>query len=107
MSQLAPGRIYQRHVPIRDPLYLKMIRNLPCIACGKFKWRIEAMHTGPHGLGQKASDLDSLPGCHDCHRELHCIGPVAFQDKYKISFRALILKLNTFYREKIKPEEAA
>ncbi len=107
MSQIWTGPIYQRQKPVRDPLYLKMIRRLPCIGCGKFKWRIEAMHTGPHGLQQKASDLDTLPGCQDCHRELHRIGPVKFQEKHRVDFAVFRKKFNDFYFEKIKPQEAA
>lgn len=52
------------------------------------------MHTGPHGLGQKASDYDALPGCVDCHKELHKIGPVRFQEKWGLNFQEHIRKLN-------------
>lgn len=47
------------------------------------------MHTGPHGLGQKASDIDALPGCRKCHEELHRLGPVQFQLLHGIDFAQL------------------
>ncbi len=104
--RIASGPIYQREVPVRDAKYLAFIRMLPCVACGKKKWRMEAMHTGMHGLGQKASDLDALPGCHECHRELHKIGPVRFQFKYSVSFDDLRAKFNSFYQSKLKGRAA-
>jgi hypothetical protein len=105
--QFRPGPIYQKDVPVRDPKYLKFIRLLPCIACGKRKWGMQAMHIGPHGLGQKASDLDTLPGCPACHRELHQIGSVKFQEKHRLSFRDLIQMFNSFYQTKLLKGRAA
>jgi hypothetical protein len=99
--QIAPGPIYQRQEPVRDPAYLKFIRLLPCIACGKHRWHMEAMHTGPRGLGQKASDLDALPGCSKCHRELHAIGPVKFQELHRLDFAALRAMFRSFYQTKL------
>lgn len=100
--QIATGPLYRKSAPVRDPKYLKFIRLLPCIACGKVRFVRDAMHTGSHGLGQKASDLDALPGCRMCHRELHRIGPVRFQAKYRIDFAERRATLNKFYFEKIQ-----
>lgn len=101
LSKVQAGPIYQRHEPVRDEKYLKFIRSIGvCVGCGRNR-RTEAMHTGSHGLGQKASDLDTLPGCRDCHRELHRLGPVAFQDRYKASFTDLILMFQSFYQTKL------
>ena len=78
--------------PDRSPEYLRFIREFPCIACGKTRG-IEAMHAGPHGLRQKASDFDALPGCRECHRTgphaLHRIGPARFQQYHDIDFHDL------------------
>ena len=100
--QVQPAPLYRKSIPVRDPKYLKFIRLLPCIACGKVRYVRDAMHTGSHGLGQKASDLDALPGCRVHHRELHQIGPVKFQRKYRLDFKALAAKFNQFYFEKIQ-----
>lgn len=58
------------------------------------------MHTGPHGLSQKASDLDCLPGCHLCHAELHQIGPRKWQAKHQVDFQ----ELTAFFRHLYKTE---
>jgi hypothetical protein len=105
-TQLAPGPLYQRQERVKDPAYLRFLRLLPCVACGKHRWRMEAMHGGPRGLGTKASDLDALPGCHVCHRELHKLGPVAFQSKHRIDFAALRTMFQSFYRDKVKGRAA-
>jgi len=91
----------------RDPAYLKFIRAIGwCIACGRNCFggrgypggRAEAIHTGLRGLGQKASDYNALPGCRECHSELHEIGEVAFQEKWGLCFRDHIKTLNERYR---------
>jgi hypothetical protein len=56
--------------PVRDSAYLAFVRRFPCVGCGSSRL-IEAAHFGPHGIGQKASDLDALPLCRACHREYH------------------------------------
>ena len=99
-------RNYEPGPPVRDREYLNFVRSIGwCIACGRpcSRWsgggpRAEAMHTGLRGLGQKASDLNALPGCRECHRELHAIGPVAFQEKWGLCFRDHIKTLNERYR---------
>ncbi len=105
MSQLAPGRIYQRHKPIRDELYLKFVRKMPCAACLK-KWGIDAAHTGAHGISQKSCDYSAIPLCRTCHQDYDA-NPQRFAARKKLDIPALVAKLNQFYREKIKPEEAA
>jgi len=109
-------RNYEPHQPERDPNYLKFVRAIGwCIACGRHCFgsprgyangRAEAMHTGLRGLGQKASDYDALPGCRECHRELHSIGPVAFQEKWGLCFRDHIKTLNERYK-RIQRKRAA
>ena len=93
---------YRPNEPARDRNYLRWIRRFPCVGCGSCRW-IEAMHVGPHGIGQKASDFDALPGCPACHRTgpkaLHKIGPVDFQTAHGISFPDLIRYFNGLWRE--------
>jgi len=53
--------------PARDRQYLKWIKSLWCLGCGR-NWNIDPAHTGPHGVSQKASDYSCIPLCRDCHR---------------------------------------
>lgn len=85
--------------PVRDSKYLAFIRTFPCVGCATLKRQRDAMHTGPHGIGQKASDLDALPGCRPCHQELHKIGPTKFQERHKIDFADLRTMFQHWYRE--------
>ena len=98
MSRLRPGPLYQGTKPTRDADYTRFIKRLPCVACLR-TWCIDPAHTGPHGIGQKASDYDALPGCPECHRELHRLGPVRFQIGHgDIDFKEVIAMLHQFYQ---------
>lgn len=96
---IATTSTYRPGKPVRDQKYLKFIRAFPCVGCGRAR-RIEAMHTGPHGLGQKAGDDRALPGCQECHLELHAVGPETFQERRGISFEELIRFFNGLYEER-------
>lgn len=95
-----PIKPYERLKPIRDRKYLAFVRSLPCLVCCSIK-RVEAAHFGPHGLGQKASDLSAIPLCRIHHRKgphsIHALGPVRFQEVHKLDILAMIEKLNQFY----------
>lgn len=104
MSQLRPGPMYCGTKPIRDADYKRFIKKLPCIGCGK-NWGIDPMHTGPHGLNQKASDLDVLPGCRRCHDEFDA-NPRQFAEHHKLNIPALIQRFNQFYQTKLKGRAA-
>lgn len=97
--QIRPNPIYRGSRPIRSAKYLRFVRGFACVGCGKTR-TIEAMHTGPHGMGQKSSDTSALPGCVWCHRELHTLGPVGFQERYNLDFAALIAEFNALYLAK-------
>ena len=84
------SKMYRSVKPVRDAAYMAYIRQFPCIGCGTTRRPREAMHIGPHGMGQKASDLDTLPGCHLCHVELHAIGSKNWQRKHRVDFRERI-----------------
>ncbi len=72
---IGSARLYLPSKPVRDPAYRRFIRSLPCAACGKSRF-IECAHTGPHGLSQKASDLDCIPLCaNPCHPCQSCGKP--------------------------------
>jgi hypothetical protein len=103
------GRMFRSTKPVRDRHYLQFLRRFPCVGCSTERRQREAMHTGPRGLGQKASDDDALPGCHQCHLELHAIGPALFQLRHKIEFSDLIEMFQSLYRNEFphrKPPES-
>lgn len=100
----AIASVFRRYFkPVKDATYLAFIRKFPCVACGATRW-IEAAHTGPRGLGQKADDSAALPICANCHRlgpkALHKIGPEDFQLRHDIDFASLIVMFNGFYEGK-------
>ncbi len=90
----------RRRGPDRDPKYRAYIRQHPCCACGS-EHRIEAAHIGPHGISQKASDYDCVPLCFRCHQggsvSLHWIGRKRFEGLRRISFQAVIARMNEAY----------
>ena len=98
-------RLYQPSKPVRDPLYKRSIKSLPCCACGK-SWNVDPAHTGPHGLGQKASDLDCIPLCRKCHK-LFDADPYGFAERMRLNIAALIAKLNAFWFEKLNGGKVA
>jgi hypothetical protein len=89
--------IYRGIKPVRDAQYLAWVRSFPCIACGTVTRSRDAMHIGPHGMSQKASDIDTLPGCRKCHEELGRLGPVRFQLLYDLDFREAIATLQDLF----------
>jgi hypothetical protein len=105
LFSIASRRLYRPSKPVRDEAYKRFIRKLPCVGCGK-SWGIEAAHFGPHGLGQKASDLQTLPLCRGCHqtgaKSYHKLGPKDFAIVHGIDVETLIAMLNNFYESKLK-----
>jgi hypothetical protein len=77
-------RIKLKVIGDSDPVYLAMVRQLPCLGCNDEP--SEAAHvrvqSGAHnkhgGMGKKPHDKFALPLCPDCHREQHRIGERAF-----------------------------
>lgn len=89
--------------PVRSEAHLAWIRSLPCVVASVTVIRrhrqltcahwIEAAHVGPHGISQKASDLDTIPLCRHHHEELHKNGRMAFESKYLLSFHEILERL--------------
>ena len=83
--------------PIRNPQYLQWIRSLPCVVCRTTR-AVEAAHTGPHGLGQKSSDLSAIPLCGRHHRtgddSYHKLGPRKFAEVHQLNIRAIVARLS-------------
>jgi len=80
--------------PERNKSYLAFVRKLPCCICGK-TWGVEAAHSGPHGVSQKAPDTSALPLCRIHHRDsklgLDRIGRAAWEELHGVSIDRLIL----------------
>jgi hypothetical protein len=83
--------------PDRDSRYLQWIRTLPCSVCRTTR-NIEAAHTGPHGLGQKAPDSTAIPLCATHHRTAddcyHKLGPRKFGETHKLNIPEIVAGLN-------------
>ena len=103
-QQIRPGQMYQGSKPVRDPNYLRFIKRFACVGCGR-TWWIDPMHTGPHAAGQKASDLDALPGCRVCHEEFDKC-QWKFANRHHLDIPALIQMFQHFYTEKLKGRAA-
>ena len=83
--------------PVRSPGYLEWIRTLPCSVCRRTRG-VEAAHTGPHGLGQKSSDLSAIPLCARHHRtgddSYHKLGPRKFAEVHQLNIPAMVARLS-------------
>ena len=88
---------YRPAKPVRDPEYRRWVKRLPCAACGR-TWGIDPAHTGPHGLGQKSSDLKCIPLCRRCHDAFDA-APQEFAEQHQIEVPVLIQRLNRVYNE--------
>jgi len=103
-SQIKPRPIYQAERPVRDSKYLAMIRKCCCIVCGSYRG-VQAAHFGPHGMAQKASDLDTLPLCWKHHQHgphsYHVLGARRFIEFHSLDVARHQERLRQFYREKI------
>lgn len=84
----------------RNPRYLAYIRTLPCVTCGNAP--SEAHHTGPHGIGIKASDYTAIPLCTEHHTAgraaYHKIGRARFEWLVGRSVDSLIEKYNRWWK---------
>lgn len=80
-TQVTLGAVYVPRKPALNFRYRAFVRSFSCVACGSLRY-IEAAHTGPRGLGQKANDMDCIPLCAKCHRikvkSFHALGAVRF-----------------------------
>lgn len=75
--------------PIRSKQHLAFIRQLNCVVCGRDRF-VEAAHVGRRGMGQKCSDLETIPLCRIHHQEQHRIGLKAFARIYELDIPALL-----------------
>lgn len=94
---IAPGPIYQRQKPVRDPDYRRFVKALPSAVSGRYG--CDPAHTGAHGIGQKSSDLSCIPLTRVEHREYDA-NPIAFCEKHGLNLPKLIARLNRAYEIK-------
>ena len=78
--------------PVRSSAHLAFIRTLPCVCCGRTRG-VQAAHVGSRGMGQKCSDLETIPLCDFHHKEQHRIGMKKFLLLYDLDIPALIAML--------------
>jgi hypothetical protein len=88
----------RRSARVHDLAFMARVRQLPCLVWtmlpdyalgGRYvapaspcSGSMHAHHMGARGLGQKCSDLETVPFCERHHRDWHdCTGP--FADKSK------------------------
>jgi hypothetical protein len=90
--------------PVRDPEYRRWVKSLSCAACGR-SWGVDPAHTGPHGLGQKASDLTCIPLCRRDH-DAFDTAPQEFVEQHRLNIPELIQRLNRAYSETVKGKVA-
>jgi hypothetical protein len=97
---IRPKPMARAEAPTDDPRYRAWIRTFPCVACGAYR-KIEASHTGPHGLSQKSDSRTCLPLCEACHRtgnkSLHALGPVRFEEVHVLSIAAWVAYFNRLW----------
>jgi hypothetical protein len=93
--------LYRQEPPVRDPAYLRFVRSFPCHVCRK-RYGIEAAHVGPHGIGQKASDFQTVSLCRVCHAQLHSTGPQRFQASHGVDFQELTAQYQALWNERKK-----
>jgi Protein of unknown function (DUF968) len=80
--------------PIRDPKRLAFIRSLPCVVCRKTRG-VQAAHVGTtRGMGQKCSDLETLPLCEHEHREQHRLGLRQFAQNHNLDIVWIVTQLH-------------
>jgi hypothetical protein len=84
--------------PVRDPEYRRYVRSQPCCVSGK-SWSVEACHTGPHGMNQKACDLSCIPLTRKLHQEYDA-SPRVFAERHGLDVAAVVARLCAEYRKK-------
>ena len=92
----------QEAAPVDNPRYRAWIRTFPCVVCNSAR-RIEAAHTGAHGLGQKSDSMKCLPLCERCHRtgpDSYHASAATFADRHQLDIPNLIEQFNELWAEK-------
>jgi hypothetical protein len=86
------ARKWNARKPARSPKYRAWIRSLPSAVSGAMG--CQHCHTGPHGIGIKASDYTGIPLTPTEHVQLHALGQAQFEALHGFSIEALVSFLN-------------
>jgi hypothetical protein len=94
----------QRKPRVIDNAYLRRIRTLPCVVCGRGD-STEAAHIrfgrdgeGPTGLGRRSDDKRALPLCSHHHREQHSQGERRYWSMVGLDPHAIAEKLHKAFQ---------
>ena len=70
--------LLQQDFQEKDELYLRKLRKLHCLGCGRPANEAHHIRQGVYGKGIKNADYMAIPLCTSCHRQLHNLGEQAF-----------------------------
>ena len=94
------ARVRLKAIADHDPVYLELIRELPCLNCGQEPCGEAAhvrMQSAAHGkrggIGKKPGDRWALPLCAEDHREQHQIGEAEFWNRVGLNPLLVAVKL--------------
>lgn len=89
--------MYRGSKPVRDRKYLQFIKRQASVVSGL--GGCDPCHTGPHGVGQKASDLSCIPLTRKEHDQFDA-DPRGFALQHGLDIPALIARFNAqFYSQ--------
>jgi len=82
---------FQKVKPFRSEAYLKFVASHNCCNCNKIDATVIAHHEGKKGMGQKITDLRSVPLCFACHTTRHNVGkwPWEYVDPQEVMFELI------------------
>ena len=70
--------LMSRPFPERDEMYLRQIKKMRCVGCGKPSNEAHHIRQGIYAKGMKNYDYMVLPVCSNCHRIIHQLGEKTF-----------------------------
>lgn len=90
------GTNFKRIKPEADWDYRNWIKEQPCLIGNDCMWGVDPHHVRSRGAGGR-DHKNIVPLCRKHHTELHTIGKVTFEDKYKLG--ELILLAGRIYED--------
>lgn len=59
---------------VRDEKWLREVRRIPCLICGRWAQAHHLQHAEPSAMGKRSGDNWAVPLCADHHTALHRFG---------------------------------